>query len=129
MKLIVKTLAGKQLPIEVDADWSVKAVKDQIEKDHQLESDKLKLIAYGKVLDSDDKKVSEFNLKEGDFIVAMVQKAKPKPAAKPADVPKVEAPKPDAKEDPKEEKKDDKPAQNNASATQAQTQPAANNNA
>ena len=82
-----------------------------------MESEKLKLIAYGKVLDSDDKKVAEFNLKEGDFIVAMVQKAKPKPAAKPADAPKVEPPKNDAKEDPKEEKKEDKPAASNATAT------------
>jgi hypothetical protein len=32
----------------------------------------LKLIAYGKVLDSDDKSVKDFALKEGDFIVAMV---------------------------------------------------------
>ena len=111
MKLIVKTLAGKQLPIEVESDWSVKQVKDQIEKDHQLESEKLKLIAYGKVLDSDDKKVAEFNLKEGDFIVAMVQKAKPKPAAKPADKPKEEAPKAE------EKKEEEKPAQNNAAAS------------
>jgi hypothetical protein len=34
------------------------------------------LIAYGKVLDSDEKAASEYNIKEGDFIVAMVQKAK-----------------------------------------------------
>lgn len=58
----------------------------------------LKLIAYGKVLDSDDKKVTEYNLKDGDFIVAMVQKARPPPKKK-------------------EEKKDEEPA--------ASTQPAA----
>lgn len=53
------------------------------------------MIAYGKVLDSDEKKAKEFNLKEGDFIVAMVQKKKPPPKEK------VEAPK--AEEAKKEE--------------------------
>ena len=49
-----------------------------------MKSDTLKLIAYGKVLDSDDKAASEYNIKEGDFIVAMTQKAKAakKPAPK-----------------------------------------------
>lgn len=42
----------------------------------------LKLICYGKVLDSDDKKASDFSIKENDFIVAMVQKAKPAPKPK-----------------------------------------------
>lgn len=37
-----------------------------------MKADSLKLIAYGKVLQSDDQKASEYNLKEGDFIVAMV---------------------------------------------------------
>ena len=43
-----------------------------------MKAESLKLIAYGKVLDSDEKKAKEYNLKEGDFIVAMVQKGKPK---------------------------------------------------
>lgn len=46
-------------------------------------------------MDSDEKKAKEFNLKEGDFIVAMVQKKKPPPKEK------VEAPK--AEEAKKEE--------------------------
>jgi hypothetical protein len=36
-----------------------------------LPADTLKLIAYGKVLDKDENKASEYNLKEGDFVVAM----------------------------------------------------------
>lgn len=47
-----------------------------------MKAETLKLIAYGKVLDSDAKLASEYNIKEGDFIVAMVQK--PKAAKKPA---------------------------------------------
>ena len=42
-----------------------------------MKAESLKLIAYGKVLDQPDKLASEYSLKDGDFIVAMVQKAKP----------------------------------------------------
>ena len=45
-----------------------------------MDADKLKLIAYGKVLDKDDNKVSDHSLKEGDNIVAMTQRAPAKKA-------------------------------------------------
>ena len=54
MKLIVKTLNGKQLPIEIESEATVGEIKVKIEEDHQLKADTLKLIAYGKVLQSDD---------------------------------------------------------------------------
>lgn len=70
------------MPLEIDADFTVRQVKEQIEKDHGLKADLLKLIHYGKVLDNDEKKASDFQIKENDFIVAMVQKPKPVPKAK-----------------------------------------------
>ena len=79
MKLTVKTLAGKQLPIEVTEDMKVGEIKAVIENDHKMDAAALKLIAYGKVLDSDEKTAKEYSLKEGDFIVAMVQKVVKKP--------------------------------------------------
>jgi hypothetical protein len=96
MKIIVKTLNGKQLPLLIETDWTVRQVKEQIEKEHDLKADTLKLIAYGKVLDKDDNAVSVYQVKEGDFIVAMVQKAKPapKPKANPAEDAKMEEPVP-----------------------------------
>lgn len=109
MKIIVKTLNGKQLPIEVETEWTVRMVKEEIEKCHELKADAIKLIKYGQVLDSDEKTVADFSFKEGDFIVAMVQKPKPAPKVKAAPV---EAPK-------TEEKKEEEPA--------TQTQPAATN--
>lgn len=72
MKITVKTLSGKQLPLEIELTWTVRQVKEQIEKDHQLVADNLKLIAYGKVLDSDEKTAGDYNIKENDFVVAMV---------------------------------------------------------
>ena len=93
MKLIVKTLSGKQLEINVENDWTIAQVKKQIETDHKMEASSLKLIAYGKVLDKDENKVTDHGLKEGDNIVAMVQKKKPEPKPaqpKPAPVPAAE---------------------------------------
>jgi len=55
MKIIVKTLSGKQLPLEIDITWTIRQIKEAIEKEHELKADSLKLIAYGKVLESDDK--------------------------------------------------------------------------
>ena len=65
-------------------------MKEECEKVHDLKADTLKLIAYGKVLDGDDKPASEYNIKEGDFVVAMVQKAKPAPKKAPEEVKKEE---------------------------------------
>lgn len=39
----------------------------------------MKLIAYGKVMDDDSKQLKDYSIKEGDFIVVMVSKAKPAP--------------------------------------------------
>lgn len=50
MKLIVKTLNGKQLPIEVESESTVGEIKQKIEAEHSLKAETLKLIAYGKVL-------------------------------------------------------------------------------
>ena len=72
MKIIVKTLSGKQLPLEIETTWTIRQVKEEIEKCHDLKADTLKLIAYGKVLDSDDKLASDYSIKENDFVVAMV---------------------------------------------------------
>ena len=90
MKLTVKTLAGKQLPIEVEDPIKVADLKLKIEAEHALKAETLKLIAYGKVLDSDEKSTADYGIKDGDFIVAMQQKAKPQPKPKPAAEPKAE---------------------------------------
>ena len=90
MQITVKTLSGKQLPLTIEGDWSIRKVKEEIEKCHELKADTLKLIAYGKVLEQDDKSAADYNIKENDFIVAMVQKAKPPPKSKKEDEKKEE---------------------------------------
>ena len=88
MKIIVKTLSGKQLPLEIEAEWTIKKVKEEIEKVHELKAETLKLIAYGKVLEDDEKSALDYSIKENDFVVAMVQKAKPAPKPKNEEVKK-----------------------------------------
>lgn len=65
--------------MDIEGEWTVRQVKEAIEKNHSMAADTLKLIAYGKVLDKDENSAASYNLKEGDFVVAMTQKAKPKP--------------------------------------------------
>lgn len=60
------------MPLDIMADDTIRHVKEKIEAAHELKADSLKLIAYGKVLANDKGLVSEFNIKDGDFIVAMV---------------------------------------------------------
>jgi hypothetical protein len=46
-------------------------LKDKIHEVHSMDADTLKLIAYGKVMDPDDKTLADFKIKEGDFLVVM----------------------------------------------------------
>lgn len=55
-----------------------------------MPADSQTLIAYGKKLDDNSKTLAEYNIKEGDFLVIMIAKAKP--VAKPEDA-KQEEPK------------------------------------
>jgi len=72
MRIVVKTIAGKLMPIEIEGENSIREIKEIIESTHDLKADALKLIAFGKVLDDDGKKANEIPLKDNDNIVAMV---------------------------------------------------------
>jgi hypothetical protein len=52
-------------------------VKKKIEEEHKMQADSMKLIAYGKVMEDDSKSLKDYSIKEGDFMVVMVSKAKP----------------------------------------------------
>jgi hypothetical protein len=39
-----------------------------------MQADLMKLIAYGKVLEDDNKTLKECSIKEGDFLVVMISK-------------------------------------------------------
>lgn len=47
-----------------------------------MAADSQKLIAYGKVLEDDNKTLKEYSIKEGDFLVVMVAKVGDQPLAR-----------------------------------------------
>jgi Ubiquitin family len=54
-------------------------VKEKIEVEHKMQADLMKLIAYGKVMDDDNKTLEGYSIKEGDFLVVMISKVSTPP--------------------------------------------------
>jgi UV excision repair protein RAD23 len=78
MKLTIKSLKQVPYDIEVESDSiSVKDLKIQFEKAHGFDHSSLKLVFNGVILD-DTKKLSDYNMKEGNVIVMMNIKVQPK---------------------------------------------------
>lgn len=76
MKIIIKTLQGKHFEVEVEPENTVIQLKEIIDNKKPIEgqdfpANSLKLINLGKIME-DDKTLSEYNLKEGSFLVVMV---------------------------------------------------------
>jgi UV excision repair protein RAD23 len=97
MKLVLKTILGKQHEVEVEPSATILDVKKLVEDEYEPAS--LRLCYNGAVLE-DAKTVTEAGVKEGESLVLAGRKRKiPKPAAPPpaeapkAEVPKAEAPK------------------------------------
>ncbi|KAF2145908.1 uncharacterized protein K452DRAFT_324019 [Aplosporella prunicola CBS 121167] len=80
MKLTFKDLKQQKFVIEAEPSETIANVKAKIAAEKGWESDKQKLIYSGKIL-QDDKTVESYNIEEKGFIVCMVQKPKPQPAA------------------------------------------------
>eukprot|EP00742_Colponemidia_sp_Colp-10_P001209 GILJ01001302.1.p1 GENE.GILJ01001302.1~~GILJ01001302.1.p1 ORF type:complete len:384 (-),score=71.57 GILJ01001302.1:55-1179(-) len=96
MRILVKTLQGKEFPLDVEPAHTVQQVKEQIQQSQGFEVDSQKLITKGKVM-ANEKTIGEYEVNENDFLVVMVSKPKttrpaapaaaPAPAAVPAAVP------------------------------------------
>lgn len=87
MKLTVKTLKGSKFVIECESSQTVLEVKGIIESSHSdLPASNMKLIHSGKVL-KDDTTIESCGIKQNDFLVVMVTKAKKTPAKAPKPAP------------------------------------------
>lgn len=88
MKLTVKTLKGEKFPVEAEPSSTIAQVKGLIEAaKKELPAATMKLIHSGKVLKDEDT-IESCNIKENDFLVVMITKAKkPAAAASPAPAP------------------------------------------
>lgn len=74
MKITIKTLQGKPIDLEVDADDTLIDLKKKIEDRLNIAQENQKLICYGKVMNEENKKLIEYNLKDKDFLVLMIVK-------------------------------------------------------
>ena len=77
MKIILKSLGGELTNIEVEPSHTVSnsyqilSVKEKYQELKAIEVTKQKLIYKGQVTD-DSKKIEDYSMKDGDFIVIMV---------------------------------------------------------
>ncbi|XP_026118751.1 UV excision repair protein RAD23 homolog B-like [Carassius auratus] len=83
MQITLKTLQQQTFKIDIDAEETVKALKERIELEKgrdQFPVAGQKLIYAGKIL-SDDTALKEYKIEEKNFVVVMVAKPKACPAA------------------------------------------------
>ncbi|XP_061829646.1 RAD23 homolog A, nucleotide excision repair protein a [Nerophis lumbriciformis] len=83
MKIILKTLQQQTIQIEIDAEQTVKALKEKIEAERGKDNFPVsgqKLIYAGKIL-QDDTQIKDYKIDEKNFVVVMVSKVKPAAAA------------------------------------------------
>ena len=107
MKLILKNLKQVQYNVEVESEKStIKDLKNEIEKVHGFDSNLIKLLHNGKVLE-DSKTLEEYQIKDEYVIIMMNTKPKAKTNPPPAEQPKQEPQK--VEEQPKKE--EEKPKQ------------------
>ena len=74
MKVLVRTLKGDSLNITIVDNSSVYDLKKSISDLIQHSPDLMKLIFSGKVLEENDKKLSDYNVIDGSSLVAYLQK-------------------------------------------------------
>lgn len=74
MKISIKTLQGKPTELEVAETDTLGDIKNKISEQMKVDPANQKLIHYGKVMTDDAKKLTEYGVKDKDFLVLMITK-------------------------------------------------------
>ena len=74
MKIVVKTLQGKQTDYVVEDDSTVGMLKQKIAQSAGLDVSTIKLVHQGTLLNEDGKQLTAYGIKEQDFLVLMTNK-------------------------------------------------------
>ena len=113
MKIILKNLKQVQYNVEMESEKNtIKDLKNEIEKLHGFDSNLIKLLHNGKVLE-DSKTLEEYQIKDENVIIMMNTKPKVKAEAQPTEQAKPSSPK--KEEQPKKE--EEKPKTNTSTNT------------
>ena len=113
MKLILKNLKQVQYFVEIESEKNtIKDLKNEIEKVHGFDSNLIKLLHNGRVLE-DSKTLEEYQIKNENVIIMMNTKPRPKPNPQPSEQPKPAIPMQEdlekKEEQPKKEEEKPKP--------------------
>ncbi|MDR3737345.1 MAG: ubiquitin-like protein [Acidobacteriaceae bacterium] len=76
MKISIKTLQGKPTELEVSETDTLADIKAKIAVQLSIEPTNQKLIHYGKVMSEETKKLVDYGVKDKDFLVLMITKAR-----------------------------------------------------
>ena len=82
MIINLKTLSQEEFSVELPEDASVYDLKQSISEIKVHPADNIRIIFNGKVLDTNEMKLKEFEVKHGSTLVILLQKNKPKPQVK-----------------------------------------------
>ncbi len=75
MKITIKNLQGKPTEYELPEDTTLENLKKKVATEFSCELAHIKLIHYGKVLGENERKLMDYGIKNGDFLVMMISKA------------------------------------------------------
>ena len=126
MKITLKNLKQVQYVVELESEKStVKDLKNEIEKLHGFDSNLIKLLHNGKVLE-DSKALEEYQIKEESVIIMMNTKPKAKPSPPPSEQPKPVSPKKEEqskKEEEQPKKEEEQPKKEEEQPKKEEEQP------
>lgn len=74
MKILIKTIQGKAVEMEVVATDNLDKIKKKVEEELKIPYDQQRIMHYGKALSDPTKTIADLGIKDGEFLVIMQTK-------------------------------------------------------